>query len=367
MAGEPRPKLGYRAELDGVRAIAVLLVLVWHSYLLGVTRPIAGFLGVDVFFVLSGYLITSLLVEENASSGSIRVAAFYGRRVLRLTPALLLLLGLGWIASSRTVAAMRYSREALVTAFSGANWFYDRLSVLIHTWSLSIEVQYYVVWPLVLIAALKAGVSRRRLAWATIAIAIAVGVVRTTMYGELDGAALNAYRTYGHLDALMLGNALALAPDLWEWTRRRAVAIAALVVFGGIVLLQLAYEPTFDPRAVYFRGLFSIFVLAVAILVAHITRRPGPLTSFLAHRSLATVGRVSYGLYLFHIPIFVIVASWTTRNVVSLPLGWALTFAAAVFSYTLVERPALDLKSRLVPRGREHVPPWEGARLGEET
>jgi peptidoglycan/LPS O-acetylase OafA/YrhL len=368
VGGESKLKLGYRPELDGVRAVAVLLVLVWHSFLLGVTRPLAGYLGVDVFFVLSGYLITWLLLEEQTNAGSIRLMAFYGRRVLRLAPALVLLLVLAWFASTRTVPGMAYEREAFVTAVAGANWFYDRLGVLIHTWSLSIEVQYYVVWPLVLAAALKTGVSQRRLAWVAIVVAVAVGAVRALTYGQFEGVGLNAYRTYGHVDALMLGNAMALAPELWKWTERRAVAIVALVAALGIVLYQLARPPMFDPPGIYFRGLFSVFVLAVAVLLGHVTRNPnGRLKWILAKRSLARVGRISYGLYLFHVPIFVVVASWTTSTALAVPAGWTATFFAAVLSYTLIERPALSLKSRLVPRGREHVPQWEGAPLGESS
>src|SRR5688572_4557652 len=165
--------LGYRPYLDGVRGVAILLVLVCHIPNLPLQ---GGFIGVDLFFVLSGFLITSLLLEEWRATGNVSLGAFYARRALRLVPALLLVLGaavlLSELRESRTAANATWT-SALMTLFYSANWFlaygaYPRKE-LSATWSLSVEEQFYLLWPLLLLVMLRLRCSRRTMAGVVIA------------------------------------------------------------------------------------------------------------------------------------------------------------------------------------------------------
>lgn len=382
-------RLGYRPELDGMRALAVLAVFVWHTWAVLLPNPfasdppLAGFLGVDIFFVLSGFLITTLLLEERESTRRIRLPAFYGRRALRLIPALVVLIGIGWIAATTADAyPLPYEQEALLTVGYVSNWFVHTLGPLTHTWSLAIEEQYYLVWAAALYFFLARGVSRRVLGWFAIGGAIGVAVIRLAVYGKFERVlAINAFTTYSHIDALFLGNAVALVPEFWTWVRRRWVVLAAAA--GALAILLLPPDALGGPAAfteqpalrtgvpdIYFRGLLTVFAFCIAVLVARIHQaRRDTFTWWLGRQPLPAIGRISYGLYLFHLPLFIIVAvemesdSGLTRSVVA----WTASFACAIASYLLVERPALRLKSRLVPKGREHIPQWEGASLGDTT
>ncbi len=382
-------RLGYRPELDGMRALAVLAVFVWHTWAVLLPRPffsdppLAGFLGVDIFFVLSGFLITTLLLEERASTGTIHLLAFYGRRALRLFPALVVLIGIGWIATAvADLHALPYEHEALLAVAYVSNFFVHELGPLTHTWSLSLEEQYYLVWAVTLYVCLGRGVSRKLLGWVAIGGAIGLAVIRLAIYGKFERAlAVSAFTSYSHVDALLLGNAVALVPELWTWVRHRWVVLVAGV--GALAIMLLPPDALGGPAAftetpalrtgipdVYFRGLLMVFSFCVAVLVARIHHiRGDALTRWLGSQPLPAIGRISYGLYLFHLPLFIIVAaemesgSGLAKSVVA----WIASFACAIASYLIVERPALRLKSRLVPKRREHIRQWEGAPLGETS
>jgi peptidoglycan/LPS O-acetylase OafA/YrhL len=382
-------RLGYRPELDGMRAVAVLAVFVWHTWGVLLPNPIAsdpplaGFLGVDIFFVLSGFLITTLLLEERQSTGTIRLLAFYGRRALRLVPALVVLIGIGWIAAAAADAyPLPYEQEALLTIAYVSNWFVHALGPLTHTWSLAIEEQYYLVWAVALYVCLARGVSRKVLGWFAIGAAIGVAVIRLAAYGKFERVlAINAFNSYSHIDGLLLGNAVALVPEFWTWVRRRWVVF--LAVAGALAILFLPPDVLGGPAAfteqpalrtgvpdIYFRGLLTVFAFCIAVLVARIHHmRSDALTRWLGRQPLPAIGRISYGLYLFHLPFFIIVAveMRSGSGLVKSVVAWTASFACAIASYLIVERPALQLKSRLVPKGREHIPQWEGAPLGDST
>lgn len=162
-AAAPKPPLGHLAALDGLRAVAVLLVLAFHARVPGLQ---GGLLGVDVFFVLSGYLITRLLLQEHAERGRIDVAAFYGRRLRRLYPALLLMLGAYsvWAPWAFQHRAIEHGRDALLAVLYLADYaraFWQAPVVLQHTWSLAVEAHFYLLWPAVLIGLLRLPPTRR--------------------------------------------------------------------------------------------------------------------------------------------------------------------------------------------------------------
>ncbi len=382
-------RLGYRPELDGLRALAVLAVFVWHTWSVLLPKPLftdpplAGFLGVDIFFVLSGFLITTLLLEERESTGTIRLLAFYGRRALRLVPALVVLVGLGWIAAASLDGhPFPYEQEAFLAVTYMSNWFVHRLGPLTHTWSLSLEEQYYLVWAVALYVCLGRGVSRKLLGWIAIGGVVGLVGIRMAAFGSVErGLAVSAFTSYSHVDALLLGNAVALVPELWAWVRHRWVILLAGV--GALAIMVLPPDALGGPAAfteapalrtgipdIYFRGLLTLFAFCIAVFVARIHHMRGDvLTAGLGRQPLPAIGRISYGLYLFHLPVFIIVAFEMSSGpgLAKAVVAWAASFACAIASYLFVERRALRLKSRLVPKGREHIPQWEGAPLSESS
>ena len=249
LPGRPHPVLRSRARrvsaLDGLRGVAVLAVLVYHGIPWLYT---GGWIGVDVFFVLSGFLITSLLVGEHQANGGVRLRSFYARRVRRLVPAMLAAVTFGVLVASRwsDTAAVTY-RQALATLVEAGNWGLvsaGRLAQdkpLAHTWSLGVEEQFYIVWPIALMLMLRL---RRGL---LVAFVVAMCGAAASIIDRLttDPTAVY-YRTDTHADGLLIGCALALAVAA-GWTRRisaRHTTTAAVV--GGVVLTALsvwAVEP----------------------------------------------------------------------------------------------------------------------------
>ena len=343
---------GYWPALDGLRAIAVLWVLLFHA---GVPPFRGGFIGVDVFFVLSGCLITGLLLAEFDAAGRIALGHFYVRRALRLVPALALVLALFVLASwvRLDAAGGRASvREALWAGAYLTNWVrafgLDPMPHLGHTWSLAIEEQFYLLWPALLLACVRGGGggARRVLALA-LALALAVWGWRVAL--TLAGA--SADRLYNGLDTrvdtLMWGCALAAAV---QW-RRGAPLPAPLarglawVALGALALLALA-ACTLDWQA---RGLYlggSVMVAALsALLVFDLACNPASrLRRALSWPPLVALGRVSYGVYLWHFVIYVFLYRQGVPRLEVQLLGSALTALAVWASWRWVEQPALRLK-----------------------
>ena len=342
MTGPIPERFSYRGELDGIRAIAVLAVFYWHCYVLGVIPKVHGALGVDAFFVLSGFLITTLLVQEHDRTGEIRLRHFYGRRALRLLPALFIaLIGSWYAASLYRYTRLPYWQEAGAALLYVSNWFTDKMAVLTHTWSLALEEQYYLIWPALLIVCLRRKVSRRALALASLAAVVLVAVVRYAAFGRFEGPLLNAYNSYGRVDGLLLGNAIALAPELWRWAKSNVAMLAAGV---GAVAIVAAYDTT-DPA--YFKGLFTAFVFCIAVLVAHLNeRRDGILAKVLRIQPLPALGRISYGFYLFHLPIIAVLFEKEITGYRGAAVALVVALAVSIASYLVIERRALLLKKR---------------------
>jgi peptidoglycan/LPS O-acetylase OafA/YrhL len=356
--------LGYRPWLDGLRGVAILLVLAFHLGLLP-----GGSLGVDVFFVLSGFLITTLLVEEWQNQRAISLKNFYLRRALRLLPAFLTLLLICFLSSlflesAEAVTARR--REILVAGCYIANWpllHGTGMELLGHTWSLSVEEQFYLLWPMLLL-----GMLRLRLSRPVILTLVGVGVIasaslRLVLYrlhcGTPAEKGANIIRLYMGLDtradALLVGCligllvAWSLLPEsqcFTFWTG--ATSIVSVAVLG-----YLAWNRCLD-HSQYYHGLFTGVALMVAVLMVRLLQAPsGPGLALLESRPLVGVGRISYGLYLYHIPVIHWLRAGSPR------LGWTetilaagLTFAAALLSSIVIERPCLRLKERIRPGTR---------------
>jgi peptidoglycan/LPS O-acetylase OafA/YrhL len=346
-------KLGHRKALDGVRGLAIVLVLLHHF---AMERFGGGFIGVDLFFVLSGFLITSLLLEEWRETGSVGLGAFYARRALRLLPALVVVLLAmvavsAWTEAPKEAAAMRTS--ALMTFLYSANWFlafgaYPRHE-LSPTWSLSVEEQFYIVWPLLLTGMLRMGWSRRSMTGLVLALLLASAGLRALLWKTTGSFPRVLFGTDTHADGL-LGGALAAMVLHWSGAPRSEVAVKALrgtsvlvVVFLGIFACLGWPADPYMPLG----GHLALNLAAVALIVGLVSSPGVPVQGLFEVAPLRWLGRVSYGVYLWHMA-----APWILGRLgVSLPGPfWAVSIgvsvAAAAVSFYALEQPALRLKRR---------------------
>jgi peptidoglycan/LPS O-acetylase OafA/YrhL len=369
---------------DGVRAIAILMVLAFHFKGAGVPYRGGGYLGVDVFFVLSGFLITSLLLAERGRTHHISFRGFYARRALRLVPvaAVLLVIGVVVILVAPASNAWRPQPIALA-ALPGAwmNWLDvwrpAAGGVLGHTWSLAIEAQFYFVWPPVLGLALARRVRLRfvvALLLAGVAVAVALrfsawsaapaAVPRTAsdvdryLTGAARGAAWSRwyFGTFTHMDGLLLGAVTAIV-----MTRRRvrdalarharvatgALIVAAVVVIAVVVEAGRVRVDGFVPEW----GLLPLEV-AVAVILAVLVAAPATVPArILAWGPLVWIGRRSYAMYMLHIPVWMVVVHFTVGGSRDLQatawLAIAITFGVSELSYRFVEAPAARWRRRL--------------------
>ena len=347
-----RPPLGYQPALDGLRAVAVVGVLLYHS---GLSWAKGGFLGVDVFFALSGFLITSLLLQEYDRWSHLDLLAFWGRRARRLLPAMFL------VVIAVAVYAKVYVDEASQSGLRGdsissllyvANWqfvlqgssYFDQYvapSPLKHTWSLAIEEQFYLVFPLVLLI-LLAWLGRR---WLRLALVLLGGAVLSAwlmaaLFVPGEDPSRVYYGTDTRVQTLLVGAALAAAlPWLAERRAVRAVAPALSVVSGIAVIGALVWLSDSDSRL--YRGGFLLVAVVSTVLIGSVVIGRGPVRWLLERRAMVRVGVISYGVYLWHWPIFV----WLTpdRTHLSAPallaLRFLVTFVVAAVSYEFVEQP----------------------------
>jgi len=358
----PDYSLGYRPALDGLRGVAVLAVMAYH---VGLIR--GGYLGVDAFFVLSGFLITALLVEERRRTGMIHLGKFYARRALRLLPALVTMLALGCLAGAvlgwffragETPATLLLTlgKMSLITLFYLANWAMilgTSMWILGHTWSLSIEEQFYLVWPLTLMGLFRF-VRRRAAIFACVLAGAAASVsVRNALYTGTASIPRAFLGFDTRCDALLIGCGLGFLAAWGELPASRA-GRAGLGIAGSMALVGFSTALfTASWQAPFMLRIGSTLVaLAVALVIAQVTASPGSLVAAaLALPPLRATGRISYGLYLWHFPLVYVCGALRYGEGVPEPwraaLAFALTFALAGLSFWLVERPMLRLKVRV--------------------
>ncbi|MFL6241759.1 MAG: acyltransferase family protein [Acidimicrobiia bacterium] len=369
-APDPAPKFEYQPALDGLRALAVLGVLLYHA---GVSWAPGGFLGVDAFFVLSGFLITSLLVDEWRKRGRIDFRAFWARRARRLFPALVLVViavGAYALFVARPDELERIRGDTFGSLLYVANWrqlfessYFAQLSTpspLRHTWSLGIEEQWYLVWPLALVLVLRVTAGRR---WAVIGVTTALAVGSAVLMAALFDPGGDPSRVYYGTDtraqALLLGAALAvLLARPRQRSRRRqvsgAVSLIGLECVGIVAVVYLGWLWTHvaDTSTWLYTGGFLVEGVAVAALIAAATRPYSPLLGpVLSLAPLRAIGWISYGLYLWHWPVYVYLTPARTGldDAQLLVVRLAVTFALAVASYCPVEQP---IRRRTMSRPR---------------
>jgi peptidoglycan/LPS O-acetylase OafA/YrhL len=360
-ADEPR-RLGHVPALDGLRGVAVLLVLLRHlpevvpDLFAGQdwlhTAIGGGYLGVDIFFVLSGFLITSLLAEmfERTGDGARVWRNFYGRRALRLLPAMVTLMAvftLVSVAEGATLGKLWPNVRSVLLYYN--NWHSvwnpeDFSSDLGHLWSLAIEEQFYIVWPVVL-AAVLAFSTRLRVRIALVAVPIAwVFWYRMRVWDSGVGWVNVFVRTDTRIDTLLVGCLFAL---VFRYARPRRSIVLWSGVAGTLVLFILV--ATSSPRDGWmYRGGFTVAAFAAGSVVLAIAHGSLPGVGVLSMRVLRGVGRVSYGLYLWHFPVFRFVGrhteTWAAVPRLAVALGTSATLTA--LSWYAIERVALARKDR---------------------
>ncbi|MCY3883072.1 MAG: acyltransferase family protein [Chloroflexi bacterium] len=354
------PLQRYLPGLDGMRALAVIAVVVFHSAL-GIAP--GGFLGVEVFFVISGYIITRALLAERESSGRIALGSFWLRRARRLLPALFLLL---FAVAAYTVVfepgeAAGLRRDILAALAYVTNWdlivagetyfdSWERPSLLRHLWSLAVEEQFYVVWPLLMAGGLA--ILRNRLTLALIlGGAAASAIAMAALYEPGSAVTRIYYGTDTRASGLLIGAALAFV-----WSARQSDGSGGLRERAGIWALTLAglaglgalvgftFLADGDSPFLY-QGGFAMVGVATAALIVAGTHERSPLAKVLGLPLLRWVGLRSYGIYLWHWPVMVL-----TRPGVDVPLDGpalfvtqvAITLWLAEASYRWVELPVRE-------------------------
>jgi peptidoglycan/LPS O-acetylase OafA/YrhL len=357
LAGQQTFVLGHRPELDGVRGISILLVLILHLRLYemtGVGAP-GGSVGVDIFFVLSGFLITSLLVQEFDRTGTISLKRFYLRRAFRLGPALVVLIAIVCSIAIFTNLKQESFTGAWLALSYVSNWLYAfRLYSWENpfgvTWSLAIEEQFYLLWPLLLVIALKLRIKRSWLLGGAVAAVAFVAAYRFELASHGAHLARMYFATDTRADALLIGCIVGLSLS-WGFTPRspRLVLILKIMAAFGIVLLGYFALFTSTGSAMLYFGGFTLAAMSVgAILTVLMLYPPSLALTILRCSPLVWIGRVSYGLYLWHGAVIEFI--FPKRGIPSISQllsGVALSLLLPALSFYLIEQRCLALKDQL--------------------
>ena len=342
-------KMGYQPALDGLRALSVIAVILYHA---DVAWLPGGFLGVEVFFVVSGFLITSLMIEERVASGRVDLRTFWIRRARRLLPALFVML----VATAITVAffatdsAPDFRRDVVPSVLYVSNWWQiyfvetpyfaaSDLPVLRHLWSLAVEEQWYLLWPLLFVVLAR---MPRRIATVLIVVLALVSMVGTALAWLPDSESrtnLLYLSTPTRASGLLLGAALAF----W-WLRAQRPSRVLTVLLDGaslvaFVVLGVAVANVGVSDETLYRGwLAATSVASVVLIVVAVRPSRSVVRRLLALQPIAAIGRRSYGLYLWHWPIFVVLDA--RENGQQLAIAMVITVVVNEMCFRLVEQPA---------------------------
>ena len=356
LTGHGGSRLSHLPGLDGLRGLAVVGVVAFHA---GYERMVGGYLGVSTFFTLSGFLITSLLLSESRGTGSVALRPFWGRRFRRLLPASLVTLALvaavfgPLVATADQRATMR--GDVLSSLFDVANWHfvvtgssYAQLfaspSPLLHFWSLAIEEQFYLVFPLLLLGLWRVARGRRGVLVAGLAGMALLSFLEPFVFDMSDD------RVYFGTDTraveLLLGALLAVALSSEPLRRRLAMRYwwrtGTLLVGSAALALQLWWWWSLPQSTSWlYRGGFAVYAVLSCAVITAAALPSGPLRAGLSVGVARWLGARSYGIYLAHWPIFLTVRqTWPDLDrTVSTAIGVGITLVVAVLSFRYLERP----------------------------
>ena len=352
----------YMPGLDGLRAIAVLAVLAFH---LGFGWAPGGLLGVGIFFTLSGYLITDILLSQLARRGHIRLGRFWGARARRLLPALfaMLLLVVAWVTVFGPAQPQQFRDAVVANAFYVGNWqlifgdvsYFARFAPpgpLNHLWSLAIEEQFYILWPFLLLVGVKlvheaplpSGV-RPRLAIVTLGLALVSAALMAALYRPSLDPSRVYYGTDTRASELLFGAALAMVWPSRKLSRRiGAGARNTLDALGlaGLLAIALMVWQTDQYSSFLYRGGFVVLSIATVLVLAPLAHPACRLGPALGWKPLRWIGVRSYGIYLWHFPIIVLTTPGGVANgrePTREALQVAATLVVAALSWRYLEEP----------------------------
>jgi peptidoglycan/LPS O-acetylase OafA/YrhL len=347
--------LTHNPSLDGIRGVSILLVLAFNAHFASFR---GGYIGVDIFFVLSGLLITSLLIQEFRQTSEISLKNFYYRRALRLLPALLALSGFcavyAVVFQPREKAIMT-GKGILYTLFYVANWAQtgrpdSGIGALSHAWSLSVEEQFYICWPLLLILVLHLNWQRRRIA----ALLIFLSSVSIAWSAWMWYSGSHYLRLYLGSDTrayeLFIGCLAGLCLH-WGIIPQTKAAQKAFGLVSAISIVAISYAVItmpVDSGYLYCGGL-ALIALGTAVVLINVSLFPSRLNRFLEFPPLVWIGKISYGLYLWHYPAFEAsrqMLAGRINGILYELLRFGAVFILATASYYFVEKPFLKLKQR---------------------
>jgi len=338
--------VGYVRGIDGLRGVAVTIVMLFHFYPLVLT---GGFIGVDVFFVISGFLITLIFIDEKNNTGHINIKNFILKRVVRLVPAMLVMLfflSLWQFFTLANVGFEEYLLEFLAAILYVSNWVraFDvhAMPYLGHTWSLSIEEQFYILWPLLFLGMTKNRGYRELL----VLVCFLFCLVAVYRYVSAEQHIYSIKRLYNgfdtRADSLLAGCILALLISREKSLKflrsvnaswQKIIILLASFFMLLATLLFVWYEPY-----VYKYGLLLVYLASVALVVVIYLKNEAFITPF-DHSVVVYVGKISYGLYLWHYPVFKLAKAHYGDGLGVLLWSATFVFVAATLSFQYIESP----------------------------
>ena len=347
--------MGYEPSLDGIRAFSVIAVMLYHANIAWLP---GGFLGVEVFFVVSGFLITSLLIEERESAQRIDLKQFWIRRARRLLPALVVMLSATavCVAFYAPDSAPDFRRDVLSSLSYFSNWWQifavdtpyfaaSSLPVLRHLWSLAVEEQWYLIWPLLFTVVFGAKWMRPKISGALLVACSGAIMITTALRFVEDNETRTNFlylSTFTRSSGLLLGAAVAMLWRPWRKTPTRLLLVRSLfadaLAIVSIVVIGVLMATVHVADARLYQGGLAATTIASAVIIAVVMRPNGLFVQkFFSQELFVEIGRRSYGLYLWHWPIFVITHARDSGN--RLAVALALTVIINEFVYQFVETP----------------------------
>lgn len=359
--GNKKERLRYVPALDGLRSLAVLAVIAYH---MGLAWAPGGLMGVTIFFVLSGYLITNLLIIEFKTTGSINLPQFWLRRVRRLMPAIVFVVvgtvALCTIFDHAMLTKMRADIIPSLLWFTNWHYIFSDISYfqalgapspLTHFWSLSIEEQFYVVWPVMLLLLFSKHVSRKKVILLIAALTLVSAALMALLFDPTVGS--DPSRVYYGTDtrafSLLLGALLAFVwpANMVKLNQDASLALPIRIAIDSVgvamlvfIVLLIALVDGYSPFW-YYGGTFVASVVVV-VLIAVVVHPASFLGRVLALKPLVWIGLRSYGIYLWHYPVILLTSGWFLANETPwfvYVLQFVLTLVVSMFSYTFIENP----------------------------
>ncbi len=349
-------KITYRPELDGLRAIAVGAVILYHGQIkiFGFEIFKGGFIGVDIFFVISGYLITSIILKELILSGTFSFKNFYERRIRRILPALLFVMLISILFAWTYLlpeAFIDFSKSILYSiGFSSNSYFHysgqiygdesGLLKPFLHTWSLSVEEQFYIIFPLVLLITFK---YFRKYLLAILVIILLISL-QTADWGSRNYQSATFYFFYTRIWELLAGSILAYFEIIKGQIAKKKISN---FIFQSLGLILIGHSILFFDDKMFHPSFYTLSPIIGTCFIIWFSNKDELITKILSTKLFVGIGLISYSLYLWHYPIFVFsrIVEFTQGSLFRKLLLLIILFIISIFTYFFIERPARNKKN----------------------